>query len=133
MLVSHLQAGAAPLCTTALEATRMYANGCHEPAVHSCQHAFCALIFTCTAADTLHEQQKVSTEQPHPPVQTALNFIEKRANATEKAKISLALRGTAEPKRKEGKADAFQGKISDFATPTSFEDADRLGTLLKAY
>ena len=107
MLVSHLQAGAAPLCTTALEATRMYANGCHEPAVHSCQHAFCALIFTCSAADTLHEQQKVSTEQPHPPVQTALNFIEKRANATEKAKISLALRGTSEPKRKECKVDTF--------------------------
>ena len=67
-------------------------------------------MLTCSVADTLHVQQKDGDEKPLPSVQTALKFIEKRANATKYAKFSLALRGTSEPKRKECKADAFQGQ-----------------------
>ncbi len=57
-------------------------------------------MLTCSAADTLHEQEHVGEEQPHPLVQSALKSIEKRANATEKAKISLALRGAAPAKKR---------------------------------
>ena len=64
-------------------------------------------MLTCSAADTLHEQQHVGEEQPHPLVQSALKSIEKCANASEKAKISLALRGAAQLKRKECKVDTL--------------------------
>ena len=61
-------------------------------------------MFTCSAADTLHEQQKVGLEEPHPLVLSALKSIEKREFASGKPKFSLALRGAAELKRKECKA-----------------------------
>jgi len=61
-------------------------------------------MLTCSAADTLHEQQKVGLEEPHPLVQSALKSIEKREFASGKPKFSLALRGAAELKRKECKA-----------------------------
>ena len=82
LLVSHLQAGAAPVSTMALRTTRTCANAWHEPTVHTCQHASCALMFTCSAADTLHEQQKVGLKEPHPLVQSALKSIEKREFAS---------------------------------------------------